>query len=281
MERLYFFRILNYNECGDIMKKRVISAAVMLAIFIPLLIIGGIPFRIAVGIIAILGYKEFLDLKKDNKYPLPVAIIGLLILLFLTMYNTKSLALNMVLDYRILIGAFLALSIPSLFYFKTKNYSTSDALKLFGFILFLGTVLNVATNIMVYNKLYFYMLLIVTIMTDTFAYLTGVSIGKHKFSKISPKKSIEGCIGGIVLGSIVTSIYYMTFIGTAPIYKVVLVTIVLSIVCEVGDLFYSAIKRENDIKDFSNLIPGHGGVLDRIDSLTFVMATYILLMGII
>ena len=263
------------------MKKRVISAAIMLAIFIPLLIIGGIPFRIAVGIIAILGYKEYLDLKKDVKYPLPVAIIGLIVLLFLTIYNTKSLALNAVLDYRILIGAFLALSIPSLFYFKTDKYSTGDALKMYGFIVFLGTILNVATNIMIYNKLYFYMLLIVTIMTDTFAYLTGISIGKHKFSKISPKKSIEGCIGGIVLGSIITSIYYMTFIGTAPIYKVLAVTLILSVICEIGDLFYSAIKRENDIKDFSNLIPGHGGVLDRIDSLTFVIATYILLMGII
>ena len=118
-------------------------------------------------------------------------------------------------------------------------------------------------------------------MTDTFAYATGMTIGKHKFSKISPKKSIEGCIGGIILGSIITSIYYMTFIGTAPIYKVILVTDLLSIVCEAGDLFYSAIKRENDVKDFSKLIPGHGGVLDRIDSLSFVILAYILLAGLI
>ncbi len=263
------------------MKKRVISAAIMLAIFIPLLIIGGIPFRIAVGIIAILGYKEFLDLKKDKKYPLPVVIIGLIILIFLAMFNTKSISIHNFIDYRIIAVSFLCFTIPCLFYFETGKYTTSDALKLFGFTVFLGTVLNIAANLMVYNKLYFFMLLIITIMTDTFAYITGVSIGKHKFSKISPKKSIEGCIGGVVMSSIVTSIYYMTVIGTEPLYKVVLVSIFLAVISEIGDLFYSEIKREHGVKDFSNLIPGHGGVLDRIDSLSFVIIAYILLAGLI
>ncbi len=263
------------------MKTRIISAAIMLAIFIPLLIIGGIPFRIACCVIALLGYKEFLDLKKDKKYPIPVAIIGLIILFFLTAFNTKSLVASYAIDYKVVSGMALMLFLPCLFYFETGKYTTSDAFKLFAFILFFGTILNTASNLMVYNKFYFYMLLIITVMTDTFAYFTGVSIGKHKFSKISPKKSIEGCIGGIVLGSVVTCIYYMTLIGTAPIYKVVLVTVILAIVSEVGDLFYSAIKREAGIKDFSHLIPGHGGVLDRIDSLSFVILAYILLAGII
>lgn len=260
------------------MKKRILSAIVMLAIFIPLLIIGGIPFRIAVGIIAILGYREYLNLRKENKYPLPVAIIGLVVLLILVYSNRDPLFSVLGLKYKYIAISFLAMFIPSLFYFNSGKYSVEDSFKLSAFIIFLGLVLNFASNILIYNRLYFYMLLIVTIMTDTFAYFTGVAIGKHKFSKISPNKTIEGCVGGTVMATIITSIYYITFIGSASLYKVVFVILLLSIACQAGDLFYSAIKRENKIKDFSNLIPGHGGVLDRIDSLSFVIMMFVLLM---
>ena len=121
----------------------------------------------------------------------------------------------------------------------------------------------------------------VTVLTDTFAYLTGMAIGKHKFTKISPNKTIEGCIGGLLMGSVLTTIFYTTFIGGKSVLIVFPLMLLLSLACEVGDLFFSLIKRENNIKDFSNLIPGHGGVLDRIDSLTFVIWTFMIIMGLI
>ena len=83
------------------------------------------------------------------------------------------------------------------------------------------------------------------------------------------------------MGSVLSSIYYITFIGMIPIYKILCGSIILSLACEVGDLFFSAIKREYQIKDFSSLIPGHGGILDRLDSLSFVLFTFVFINGII
>ena len=110
--------------------------------------------------------------------------------------------------------------------------------------------------------------------TDTFAYFIGKKFGKHKFSQVSPKKSVEGCIAGTV-GAIITAIIYTIVIN--DIYNleysylyVIIVTIILSLIGQVGDFAASSIKRYVNVKDYSNLIPGHGGMLDRIDSVIFV-----------
>lgn len=119
--------------------------------------------------------------------------------------------------------------------------------------------------------------------TDIFAYIVGRKIGKHKFSKISPKKSIEGCIAGTI-GAVILSLIYTfcinKFMGflIAPYLHIVIASIVLSVIGQFGDFAASSVKRFNEIKDFSNLIPGHGGLLDRIDSLIFIAPfAYILL----
>ena len=110
--------------------------------------------------------------------------------------------------------------------------------------------------------------------TDIFAYFIGKHFGKHKFSKVSPKKSIEGCIGGTIGAVIVMLIYtYIanTYWGMNYSYLVITgIGLILSLVGQIGDFAASSIKRFVDIKDFSNLIPGHGGMLDRIDSLIFL-----------
>lgn len=118
--------------------------------------------------------------------------------------------------------------------------------------------------------------------TDVFAYLVGKAIGKHKFSKISPNKTIEGCVGGIigaVLFGLGMAFLFNNVFGTEFSYiKVLLIEIVLSIIGQIGDFAASSIKRYVGIKDFSNLIPGHGGMLDRIDSVIFIAPfAYVLL----
>ncbi len=110
--------------------------------------------------------------------------------------------------------------------------------------------------------------------TDTFAYLIGMRFGKHKMSKISPKKSIEGAIAGTVSSVIIIAIYTLIMnniynLGYSYLY-VIIAGIILSIIGQLGDFAASSIKRYVDVKDYSNLIPGHGGMLDRIDSLIFI-----------
>ena len=110
--------------------------------------------------------------------------------------------------------------------------------------------------------------------TDVWAYFIGKAIGKHKFSKVSPKKSIEGCIGGTI-GAIIMMLTYTYFVniywGMNYSYTYIAgIGIILSLLGQIGDFAASSIKRYVDIKDYSNLIPGHGGMLDRIDSLLFL-----------
>lgn len=110
--------------------------------------------------------------------------------------------------------------------------------------------------------------------TDIFAYIAGKHFGKHKFSEVSPKKSIEGCIAGVI-GAVSSMLIYTYFINrylgmNYAYFDIIKMGILLSFVGQIGDFAASSIKRYVDIKDYSNLIPGHGGMLDRIDSLLFL-----------
>lgn len=117
-------------------------------------------------------------------------------------------------------------------------------------------------------------------MTDIGAYFTGVFLGKHKLcEKISPKKTVEGAIGGIVI--CVLSLVAFAYFFKLPVNYISfgVGALVLSLLAQAGDLSFSIIKREYNIKDYGNIMPGHGGVLDRFDSTMFTIpATYILLM---
>ena len=116
-------------------------------------------------------------------------------------------------------------------------------------------------------------------LTDVFAYLVGVTMGKHKFSKISPNKSIEGCIGGILGSALFYGIYshylncnfIVEFNGIE--FNVVLMTVIgafISVISQIGDFVASAMKRSSGLKDFGSIMPGHGGVLDRFDSILMI-----------
>ena len=266
------------------MKKRILSALVVLSIFIPIFIIGGFPFALAIYIISILGLKEFLDAKNSKKnMPIFIEFISYIIFSLIVLSNINAKELIFTVDFRVLAALFLVYLIPTVLYHDREQYSVTDAFYLIAGIFFLGvsfSLLIVLRNLSLDLIIY---LFLITILTDTYAYITGSLIGKNKLLKeISPNKTWEGMIGGTVMGTIISTIFYIKIINPSiPLYEISSITFFLSIIGQFGDLCFSAIKRYFNIKDFSNIMPGHGGVLDRLDSIIFVMLGFMFFISII
>ena len=255
------------------MKKRIISAIVALIIVVPLVLIGGIYFKLLICLVGALALKEIIDLNKShNKIPDLMILISLVSLLSLILFNT-NISNGGGYTYQILSLITVALIIPVVFY-KDNIYVTKDAFYLLGVVLFLGLALNSFILVRMNGLELLLYLLIIPMFNDIFAYIIGSKFGKNKMCKsISPNKTWEGSIGGLVLGTIAGVTIYGLLVESIT-FKIILATVIFSVVGQIGDLVLSKVKRENEIKDFSNLMPGHGGILDRIDSTIFVFLTY-------
>lgn len=129
---------------------------------------------------------------------------------------------------------------------------------------------------------HFWLVYAITFSADSFAYLIGSNFGKHKMCpKLSPKKSVEGAIGGII-GAIIVSVAVNALFLKEPTSFIIVIALIGSIISIFGDLLASKIKREFSIKDYSNVLPGHGGILDRFDSvLLMTPVTYYLVMTLL
>ena len=266
------------------MKTRLISAFVTLIVFIPIFIIGGLLFKIVVFGVSILALKEFMDIK-EAKHKTPdfikfISYITLtLIVLGRTKYNIESLSI----DFRIIAELFLALLIPVVLYHGKETYDVNDAFYLIGGLFFIGFAFNLLVVLREYNLGVLIYLFLITIMTDTYAYITGLLIGKNKLIPyISPKKTWEGMIGGTIFGVLFSTVFYIVVINpNVSIVGIIIVSTFLSILGQLGDLVFSSIKRYYGKKDFSNIMPGHGGVLDRLDSIIFVMLGFMFFISIL
>ena len=266
------------------MKKRVLSALVILLIFIPILFIGGISFNIAVCILASGGLYELIKMgSKTEKFPILMRIISFIVLIYLCTRNINSVDFNYKFSYQMVSVLLLIFFMPLVFYNNNEKYNIKSAVFLLGSVILLGYSFNLIIIYRNYDITRLIYLLLISTMTDTFAYITGLLIGNHKLvPKISPKKTIEGLIGGLLIGTIVSTAYYITVINpTASIVIVALISLGLCIVGQIGDLVFSMIKRNYDVKDFSNLIPGHGGILDRFDSIIFISLAFILIANVL
>lgn len=262
------------------MKTRVLSAIVALIIVIPLLILGGNSFAFGCALLSVQAIREILMLKGNtNKIPIIVQLLAAVCTVFLVLSDFDGYAIAFGLSYKGIGIAVLALLLPTIFY-KKDTYKTKDAFYLLGNVIIIGMVFNsfiLVRNLGIEKFIY---LFLITSMTDTFAYIFGSLIGKHKMCPtISPKKSWEGSISGSIMGTFVASMYYHYLIGTVNL-EIIFVTLFLTIIGQLGDLLFSKIKRENDTKDFSNIMPGHGGVLDRLDSLIMVVLAYIVMFSL-
>lgn len=265
------------------MKKRVITAAFMIAFFIPIMFIGKIYLTILTSAFAYIGTFELIrvfSIKDDDlkRYLYTIPIISA-VAPFVTYFDTIY-GLNLLVPYLVLVFLIIT-SIPVL---KHERLAQNNFYLLFA-ILYGGVAFGLAISNRYLDdglKKCIYILLTV-IMTDTFAFFVGITWGRHRLAPtISPKKSIEGSIGGTVLGTIVPSLYVFLFDvtlfpgveGALRIILVIVSTLILTIVVQIGDLVASKIKRAYDVKDFGNIFPGHGGVMDRFDSLLFAGMTF-------
>ena len=258
------------------MKKRIISGVIMAILLVIIYVCPPIVFDIAVGILAAGAYYELTKVRKDLTIPNIMKYIGFIFLMLIMYMNIDTISYSFGIDYTSLTIGFIIMFIPTLF--MPKKYNTKEAFYLASTSLFLGVTFNLLVQTFNLNKVILVWLILIACSTDIFALFGGMLIGKHKLTPISPKKTIEGSITGLIVAVIVGTFFYLIFINKeVSIPVIMLVTSVLSCAGQMGDLFFSLIKRENEVKDYSHLIPGHGGILDRIDSTVFILLFYIVL----
>lgn len=265
--------------------KRILTTVIGLPIVIVVLMTGHTYLiDILFAIIAGMSIHEYFNCFKEQNKAKPVSWIGyiscaLIAIIHIIPKNYIVPTIGVLIPGCILL-LFLQVIISNM------KYTMKDiAITFFGicyiplFLMFIPTLLGMKNG-----RLLVWYLIIAAWATDIFAYIVGKTMGKHKFSKISPNKSIEGCIGG-VLGAIIVTLIYTFAINqftemNINVLYIGVISIVLSIIGQIGDFSASSIKRYAGVKDFSNLLPGHGGMLDRIDSLIFIspFAYYLLLL---
>lgn len=258
------------------MKKRLVGAFLVLFILITSLLLGNTVFSIVMGIVSLLGLKELIDIKYDKKYSF-IRVISYLLMVLFIINNLVFKIDNMV----IICICLLLLILPVIFYNDKNKYNINDSFYLFGSILFISYAFLCIINMMctdIYMGIYIF---VISFITDTYAYISGMLIGKHKFTDISPNKSIEGCIIGGIMGCFIGSMFYYFLVGNLSFIKTIIMSLVLVFLSESGDLVFSFIKRCFGKKDYSNIIPGHGGILDRFDSVIFVAIGMLIMINIL
>lgn len=266
------------------MKKRVITALILVLVALPIFYIGGNLFKAAFFLLSLQALREFITVREKKKeFP---NIIKLIAYVCLTLfYFSVSIESNLMInfDFRIITALLLVLFFPIILYNDKNKYNINDCCYMLGGVLLIASAMALANFYRSISLRLIVYLFMVTILTDTFALFTGMLIGRHKLlESVSPKKTWEGFIGGAIVATFTSTVFYLTVIDTNASFPVIMLfTLFLSIIGQFGDLFFSSIKRYYKVKDFSNLMPGHGGVLDRLDSIIFVLLAFSLFINLI
>lgn len=241
------------------LEKRIISGVIGIILLFFLVVKGGFYLSISILLMSIIGLWEIYNAFRNINLK-PVNYIGYLAaLLIYASFYYDFLSMTAILSFIVILSLIH-------FVFSSRRSIIDIGLTLFGviyipFLLFHLFYLN--------GTQYIWLVFIVAFGTDTFAYIFGNLFGKNKLApNLSPNKTIEGSLGGI-FGSLVLTIGYSLYIGLDITFSLVVMSIFVSICSQLGDLTASKIKRWTKLKDYGCIMPGHGGMLDRFDSIIF------------
>lgn len=249
------------------MKNRLIGGSIVGIITLITLFAGGVVSAIILTLVSLISIKEILSVYSLEKSPFAILdYIATVLLYALIYFNKVQFIMPLILVVLLIILSVYVCTFP--------KYKDADMMRAFFAFIYAAVLLSFIFRIrsMEAGLLLAFFVLISSWMNDIFAYFVGSAIGKHKFSpKVSPNKSVEGFVGGVLGAGLIGFLFGVVFKEHIPLpaFYCAVVAAVGAIPAVIGDLAASAIKRDNEIKDYSNLIPGHGGMMDRIDSILF------------
>lgn len=251
-------------------KTRLISGIVLVAAALVLIITGGDILLCALGIISLIGMFELYRIFKIEKEAAGFAGYLAALLYYL------HLRFELIPDMMMFVLGFLVV-LMFVYVFSYPKYRTEQILAAFFGVFYVAVMLSFVyqTRMLEMGAYTVWLIFLCSWGCDTCAYCVGVLIGKHKMApKLSPKKSIEGAVGGVAGAALLAVIYGFVFksamhIDNTTIWFMAGICAVGALISMVGDLTASAVKRNYEIKDYGRLIPGHGGILDRFDSVIF------------
>lgn len=243
--------------------------AVILAPFLVFLFLGGIYLKYLIMILSLLGMYELYKVVKEKNIN-TINIVGYLLCIIYYINLNSNINFKFIF-FMIIASVFILMCIPVI----NLKYNFIDAS--ITILAFLYVSIFFSFIVLVDNKSYgnylVWLIFISSWMCDTAAYYTGKFLGKRKLCpKVSPKKTVEGSIGGILGSTLACGVFALLFNlqrSNISIYHFFIIGLICGILCQLGDLTASSIKRYVGVKDYSNLIPGHGGILDRFDSILF------------
>ncbi len=246
------------------MKQRIITAICLLIVALPCVILGGYFFKGLVGVVLALSVYEMLHICTRPKIKLYIYPLVFLFFSYGFLFDQNDLFLA---SYGILL--YLVVLFATTIFDETLTIERTSYIFTMGVLICAG--LHALMSLRdVYGFQYLLLLALATYGSDTGAYFAGVFFGKHKLiPRLSPKKTVEGSIGGVFLGTLL-AVSFAGYFGLLKTNSILIVAcFVLTLTSQIGDLVFSAVKRHFGVKDYSNLLPGHGGILDRIDSILF------------